>query len=130
LALAIIVLPVLLWLRRRRAKLALAAEIESALRQAKSGLHKAADKTEFYNAAAHFVQARLELLNGSAGTVPDAAAALQQRVSDPMERRELQSVLARRDELKYGGGAAGGALPDDERRRIVSLLEKFAAGKY
>ena len=130
LGLAIIVLPVLLWLRRRRVKLARTAEIESALRQAKSGLHKAADKTEFYNAAAHFVQARLELLNGSAGTVPDAAAALQQRVSDSMERRELQSVLARRDELKYGGGAAGGALPDDERRRIVSLLEKFAAGKY
>jgi hypothetical protein len=47
-----------------------------------------------------------------------------------MERRELQSVLARRDELKYGGGAATGALPDDERRRIVSLLEKFVAAKY
>jgi hypothetical protein len=46
-----------------------------------------------------------------------------------MERRELQSVLARRDELKYGGGTAAGTLPDDERRRVVSLLEKFAAGK-
>ena len=130
LALAIVVLPVLLWLWRRRLKMARITELEWALRQAKSALHKAADKTEFYNAAAHFVQARLELLNGNAGTVPDPAAALQQRVSDPMERRELQSVLARRDELKYGGGAATGALPDDERRRVVSLLEKFAAAKY
>jgi len=129
LALAVVTVPLLLWLRRRRLKSARTAELEWALRQAKSALQKAADKTEFYNAAAHLVQARLELLNGSTGTIPDATAALQQRVSDPMERRELQSVLARRDELKYGGGAAGGALPDEERRRIVSLLEKFAAGK-
>jgi len=129
LALAIVVLPVLLWLRRRRIKMARITELEWALRQAKSALHKAADKTEFYNAAAHFVQTRLELLNGNAGSVPDPAASLQQRVTDPMERRELQSVLARRDELKYGGGGTTGTLPDDERRRIVSLLEKFAAGK-
>ena len=129
LALAIVVLPLLLWLRRRRMKMARITELEWALRQAKSALHKAADKTEFYNAAAHFVQTRLELLNGNAGTVPDSAAALQQRVTDPMERRELQSVLARRDELKYGGGGATGTLPYDERRRVVSLLEKFAAGK-
>jgi len=129
LVLALFALPVLLYLRRRRLKSARTAELEWALRQAKSALHKASDKTEFYNAAAHFVQARLELLNGHAGTVPDATAALQQRVADPMERRELQSVLARRDELKYGGGGAAGSLPEDERRRVVSLLEKFAAGK-
>lgn len=129
LALAILSVPALLWLRRRRLRSARTAELESDLRQAKSALHKAADKTEFYNAAAHFVQARLELLNGSTGALPDTSAALQQRVSDPMQLRELQSVLARRDELKYGGGSAGGNLSDDERRRIVSLLEKFAAGK-
>jgi hypothetical protein len=115
-------------MRRRRLQSARTSELEWALRQARSALQKASDRTEFYNAAAHFVQARLELLNGSAGTVPDAAAALQQRVADPLERRELQSVLARRDELKYGGGA-GSALGEDERRRIVALLEKFAANK-
>lgn len=126
LAIAVLVLPILFWLRRRRIKSARTAELESALRQAKSALHKASDKTEFYNAAAHFVQARLELLNGGAGSVADAAAALQQCIADPIENRELQSVLARRDELKYGGGA-GGSLGEDERRRVVSQLEKFAA---
>lgn len=128
LAFALFVVPLLVWLRRRRIKSARTAELESALSQAKSALHRASDKTEFYNAAANFVQARLELLNGTAGTIPDAAAALEQRTPDPLERRELQSVLARRDELKYGGGT-GGALPEDERRRIVSILEKFAAKK-
>lgn len=128
LAIAVLVLPLLFWMRRRRLQSARTSELEWALRQARSALQKASDRTEFYNAAAHFVQARLELLNGSAGTVPDAAAALQQRVADPLERRELQSVLARRDELKYGGGA-GSALGEDERRRIVALLEKFAANK-
>jgi len=128
LAVAVLVLPLLVWLHRRRKKSARASELEWALRQAKSSLQKASDRTEFYNAAAHFVQARLELLNGSAGTVPDAEAALQQHVSDPLERRELQSVLARRDELKYGGGT-GGTLGDEERHRIVSMLEKFAAAK-
>ena len=128
LALAALALPLLVWMRRVRAKSARTAELESALRQSKSALQKASDRTEFYNAAAHFVQARLELLNGGAGTVPDAAAALQQRIADPLERRELQSVLARRDELKYGGGT-GGTLGDDERRRVVSLLEKFATAK-
>jgi hypothetical protein len=88
-------------------------------------LQKSSDRTEFYNAAAHLVQTRLELLNGSANPVSDAAAALQQQVADPLERRALQSVLARRDEVKYGGGP-GGALDDDERRRVVALLEKFA----
>jgi hypothetical protein len=128
LAFALMFLPLLFWLRRRRIKSARTAELESVLREAKSALHKASEKTEFYNAAANFVQARLDLLNGKAGTFADAAAALEQRAADPLERRELQSVLARRDELKYGGGT-GGALPDDERRRIVSVLEKFAAQK-
>ncbi|MEY3480693.1 MAG: hypothetical protein RIQ71_1468, partial [Verrucomicrobiota bacterium] len=128
LAFALMFLPLLFWFRRRRIKSARTAELESVLREAKSALHKASEKTEFYNAAANFVQARLDLLNGKAGTFADAAAALEQRAADPLECRELQSVLARRDELKYGGGT-GGALPDDERRRIVSVLEKFAAQK-
>jgi hypothetical protein len=125
LALAIFVLPLILWRRRFRAKRARVSELERVLRQAKSALQKSSDRTEFYNAAAHLVQTRLELLNGSANPVSDAAAALQQQVADPLERRALQSVLARRDEVKYGGGP-GGALDDDERRRVVALLEKFA----
>lgn len=125
---ALVVVPILLWWRRRRMRSARTAELEWALRQANSALHKASDRTEFYNAAAHFVQARLDLLDGRAGSVTDAAAALHRHVVDSSERRDLQSVLARRDELKYGGGA-GGALAGDERRRVLASLEKFAVQK-
>lgn len=128
LGLLVVVLPVLFWLRRRRKKSARKSALEASLRQEKGALQAATDRTEFYNAAARFVQTRLELLDGTAGAVRDAGAALQQCVDDPLELRELQSVLARRDELKYGGGA-GGALPEDERHRVVSLLEKFAIRK-
>ena len=129
LALAVVVLPLLFWTRRLRAKNARASELERLLRQTKSDLEKAADRADFYNAAARFVGTRLELLNGrGSDAVSDTASALRQHVSDPVACRELQSVLARRDELAYGGGA-GGALGDDERCRVVSILEKFHATK-
>jgi hypothetical protein len=51
--------------------------------------------------------------------------ALARRVADPLDRRELESVLARRDELTYGGDG-GSALDPIERRRVAELLEKFA----
>lgn len=128
LAITLLLLPIFFWVRRRRKKSARTAELESALRQAKSALQKASDTTAFYNTAAHFLQTRIQLLDGGSGAAPDIAAVLQQRVPDPIERRELQSVLARRDELQYGGGA-GGPLGEDERRRVISHLEKFAAAK-
>jgi len=128
LALALVLVPVLVFLRGRRIKSARTAELESALRQAKAALHKASDRTEFYTAAAQFMQARLQLLDRNLGSLSDASSAIAQHIDDPLERRELQSVLARRDELKYGG-EAGGALGDDERRRVVSILEKLQAIK-
>lgn len=124
LALSLVVLPVLLWWRHRRKKSAVRAGLERALRQARAEMNQASDRTAFYSAAARVVQARIDLLAGRVGSVPDAAA-LQQYIADPVERRELQSVLARRDELKYGGGS-GGPWAGDERQRAVAVLEKFA----
>lgn len=128
LVIALFVLPLLLWWRRHRIKSARAVELERAVREANSALRKASDRTEFYNAAARFVQARLELHNGHAGTVSDASAELHRHTADASECQDLQSVLARHDELKYGGGT-GGALGGEERRHVLALLEKFAAQK-
>jgi hypothetical protein len=80
---------------------------------------------EFYAAAGQFVLARLALLDNKPASLVDPDEALGRRVSDPAERRELQSVLAKRDELNYGR-TGGGQLDEQERRRVVDLLDKFA----
>jgi len=125
LAAVVLSIPYLIWQRRRARKSALTAETEAVLREAKSGYHKASAPADFYAAAAQFVQARLALLDGKpvALIVPDEA--LTRHVADPSARRDLQSLLARRDELKYGGSAAD-TLDPAERRRLSAVLDKFA----
>ena len=118
--------PYLLWQRRRARKSALTAETEAVLREAKSAYHKASAPADFYSAAAQFVQARLALLDGKPVALIDPDEALARRVPDAAERRDLQSMLARRDELKYGGSAAD-ALDPAERRRLAAVLDKFAS---
>lgn len=128
LVVAAIVFPLFALMRRRGQKLAERSGLEKALRQAKSALQQAPDREAFYNAAAEFVRARLELLAGRAGSVADLPTALRQHVTDPEQLRGLQSVLTRRDELKYGGGG-GSTLAANERQDVMALLEKFAAQK-
>lgn len=117
-------LPVLAWMRRRSARNALANELLWSLKQAQSSLGKASDRAEFYNAAAHLVQARLAVGEGKRARFVDTAAALRRQVQDAALRREIESVLGRRDELKYGG-RSGGALDAAEKSRVVAVLEKF-----
>ena len=126
LAALLLSIPYLLWQRRRARKSALTAETEAVLREAKSAYHKASAPADFYAAAAQFVQARLALLDGKPVALIDSDEALTRRVADPAERRDLQSMLARRDELKYGGSAAD-ALDPAERRRLSAVLDKFAS---
>jgi hypothetical protein len=126
LAALILSIPYLLWQRRRARKSALTAETEAVLHEAKSAYRKASAPADFYAAAAQFVQARLALLDGNPVALVDTDEALARRVPDAAERRELQSLLARRDELKYGGSAAD-ALDPAERRRLAAVLDKFAS---
>jgi hypothetical protein len=70
------------------------------------------------------VQARLALLDGKPLGLINPDEAITRRVDDPVERRELLTLLGKRDELKYGGGT-GGVLPAEERRRVTLLLENF-----
>ncbi|MEX1044677.1 MAG: BatD family protein [Chthoniobacterales bacterium] len=126
LAAVILSIPFLLWQRRRARKSARTAESESLVRQAKSVWQKTSDPAEFFTAAAQFVQARLALLDDRPAALVDTDEALTRRVPDAAERRELQSLLARRDELKYGG-SGGAPLDPAERRRLAGVLEKFAS---
>ncbi|MFM8885821.1 MAG: BatD family protein, partial [Chthoniobacterales bacterium] len=121
----LIALPVVLWLRRRAVKNAAMSELHWALKQARSALVKASDRTEFYNAAAHFVQASLAVGEGKKARFVDTADALKRQVKDPVFRREIEAVLGRRDEMKYGGRSAG-SLDLAEKNRVVSLLDKFS----
>ena len=125
LAALIISIPYLLWMRKRAKKDARTVELEGAVRAAKASWQKATDPVEFYAAAGQFVLARLALLDNKPAALIEPDEALARRVSDPVERRELQSVLAKRDELNYGR-TGGGALDEQERRRVVDLLDKFA----
>jgi len=122
----ILSIPWLIWVGRRAGKSARTAEAEAMVRSAKARWQAASDRAEFYGAAADFLQARLALLDDRPVALVETDEALGRRVSDLLERRGLQSVLARRDELKYGGGG-GGAIDPIERRQIVELLEKFAS---
>ena len=119
-------IPVLVWLRRRARKSAQTAELEAALRQAKAALQNASDRSSFYASAADYVLARLALWDGKTAALIDPEEALGRLVDDAVARRDLQSVIARRDELKYGG-AGGGALDPEERRRVTALLEKLSS---
>ncbi len=121
----IISIPYLIWMRRRAKKDARTVELESAVRTAKTSWQKASDPMEFYTAAGQFLLARLALLDNKPAALIDPAEALARRVSDPAERRELEAVLAKRDELAYGRTGAG-ALDLQERNRVTQLLEKFA----
>ena len=122
----LIALPLVLWMRRRAARNAFAHELQWALKQAQSALAKASDRAEFYNAATHLVQARLAVGEGKKARFIDTGAALRRQVGDPVMRREIESVLGRRDELKYGGNTAG-SLDPAEKNRVVAVLEKFSA---
>ncbi|MBU3664820.1 MAG: protein BatD [Chthoniobacterales bacterium] len=126
LAALLISVPWLVWIRRRAMKSERTAGLEAALRSARGNLQKAATRPEFYGAAAQFVQSQLALWDDKPAGLIDAAEALARRVPDPEIRRELESVLARCDELKYGGGGSN-ALEAHEKRRVVELLEKFSS---
>lgn len=119
-------IPLLVWRRRRARRSARTAELEAVLRQSRAAWLQSSDRGDFYQSAARFLQARLALWDDRPEALVDPAEALERRVSDPQERRELQSVLARRDELKYGGGG-GGPLDRMEKERVSALLEKFAS---
>lgn len=121
----VVSVPLIIWQRRRARKSARTAELEAELRRTRAAWQQAGDRADFYHAAAQFVQARLALLDDRPAALVDPAEALGRRIPDPIERQELQSVLARRDELKYGGGGEG-PLDRDEKHRVSSLLEKFA----
>ena len=121
----LISIPWLVWLRRRAMKSERTAALETALRAARGELHTASDRTGFYTAAAQFVQTQLALWDDKPAGLVDPAEALRRRAPDPLVRRELESVLSRRDELKYGGGGSG-AIDAQERRRVVDLLENFS----
>ena len=125
LAALIISIPYLVWMRKRAKKDARTIELEGAVRSAKASWQKATDPVEFYAAAGQFVLARLALLDNKPAALIDPEEALARRVSDPAERRELHSVLAKRDELNYGR-TGGGEFDEQERRRVVDLLDKFA----
>jgi len=126
LAALVLSIPFLLWQRRRARKSAQTAENEALVRQARAAWQKATDPAGFLTAAAEFVQARLALLDGRPVALVDPGEALARRVPDAAEREALQSLLARRDELKYGGTAAD-VLDPAERRRLSALLDKFAS---
>lgn len=119
--------PYLLWLRRRARKSALTASTEAAVREAKAVWTKTTDPAEFYSGAAQFVLARLALLDGCAVGLVNPDEALPRRVSDPVRLRELQTLLARRDEVKYSGSGAA-SLDPSERQRWMALLDQFAHG--
>ena len=121
----IVSIPYLIWMRRRAKKDARTVELESSLRVAQAAWQKATDPREFYAAAGQFMVARLALWDDKPATLVDADEALMRRIADPVERRELQSVLAKRDELQYGR-TSGSALDPEERRRVTGLLEKLA----
>jgi hypothetical protein len=125
LAAVILSIPFLVWLRRRARKSGQTAALEAALRKARTGWENATDRSTFYSEAAQFVVARLALWDDRPLALVYPPEALARRVADPLDRRELESVLARRDELTYGGGG-GSALDPIERRRVAELLEKFA----
>lgn len=122
----IVSIPYLVWMRRRANKGALVSDLETTLRRAKVGWQNTGERDVFYTAAAHFVLAQLALWDNKPVARLDVAEALSRRVPDPVERREILSVLAKHDELKYGGGGAG-ALDPQERGRIAAVLEKFSA---
>lgn len=126
LALAVIGLPAVLLLRRHRRKTARRAARERGLRDAKAAMAQASSRADFYQAAAQFLLTRLDLPGMDASS--DFSDALRKNVSGEAEQRDLQSILDRRDELKYGG-EAGGSLSGEERTRVMALLEKFAARK-
>lgn len=126
LAAVILSIPFLLWQRRRARKSARTAENEALVRQARAAWQQTSDPAEFFTAAAQFVQARLALLDDRPVALIDTDEALGRRVKDPVERQELQSLLARRDELKYGG-SGGVPLDPAERRRLAGVLDKFAS---
>lgn len=122
---AILSVPWLLWLRRRARKSAETVVLEGQVKEARADWQKAANRAEFYRAAAHYIEARLALAENKPVALVDAASALERRMTDPVERRELQSVLAKRDEMNYGGGGDG-PIDAAERKHVSALLEKFA----
>lgn len=124
LAVVLLGFPVLVWWSRRARERAATAKLESSLRDAREALGAAATRGAFFSAAAQLVEAQLAVWDR--GARPDLAAAVGRRVADPVVRRELESLLARRDELRYGG-EGDGPLPDAERRRITELLQKFSS---
>jgi hypothetical protein len=122
----ILSVPFLLWQRRRACKSAQTAETEALVRSTRAAWQKAADPADFFTAAAEFVQARLARLDGKPVALVDTDEALARRVPDAAERRELQSLLARRDELRYGGSGAA-SLDPVERTRLARVLDNFAS---
>jgi hypothetical protein len=120
----LIALPLVFWLRRRAAKNAVLKELRWAIKQARSALTKASDREEFYNAAAHFVQARLAFGEGRSTRFIETANTLKRQIKDPVFHRELEAVLGRRDEIKYGGRSAG-SLDIAEKNRVIALLDKL-----
>jgi hypothetical protein len=125
LAAVILSIPYLLWRRRRAKKSAQRLALEAQLRQARSDWQKSETGAAFYRAAAQFIEARLALLENKPVALIDPTTVLASRVDDPALRSELQSVLAKRDEMNYGGGGDG-VLAPAERQRVTSILDDFA----
>lgn len=122
----LISMPWLVWMRRRANKSALTSELETALRQAKVACQAASERDAFYNAAAQHILTQLALWDNTPMTQINAQEALSRRVNELSVRRELESILRRHDELKYGGGDAREPLDPQTRTRFLAALEKFS----
>lgn len=125
LVVVILSVPYLLWRRRRAKKSAQRLALEAQLRQTRSDWQKAETGAAFYRAAAQFIESRLALLENKPVALIDPAAVLAARVDEAALREALQSVLAKRDEMNYGGGGDG-VLAPVERQRVTSVLDDFA----
>lgn len=125
LAAVIFSIPYLIWRSRRAKKSEQRLLLEAQLRQAKGDWLKAETGAAFYRAAARFIEARLAMLENKPAALVDAPGLLATRVEDPVLRESLQSVLAKRDEMHYGGGGDD-SLPAPERQRVTTLLDEFA----
>lgn len=123
---ALLSIPWLAWMRRRANKSALTSELEATLRRAETGWRNADGQDAFYHAATQYLLARFALWENKPLALINPHEVLQRRISDPALRRELEAILEKCDELKYGRGGTG-SLDPRERANVAATLDKLSA---